>query len=471
MLTNLNFLNVGEKFPPDSERDRMKMYADNKRLFENGHASVYEDEMKRIERVIGNFQDVISYPVVLNFQKKISLKTADLMLGEPPIITANDTAKKESIKAITKNSGLMDIMYQIAIDASRYGDGLLLIRKDGDHGIIDLTQPPIWYPIVSEDNIRNVKYHVLAWCCGKNSDRLRVQIHSKGSYETREYQLDRGMIVKQTANSQEIKTGLDDFAVIQIPNIITSDRATGYDDYTDIDSIIADLMVRIGQIDRILDKHASPSMSGPQSALEQDPVTGEWRLKTGNFFPRDSSEDPDVNYIVWDGQLDANFTQIERLINLLYSISEMGSALFGDMTTKTGQVTSGSALKRLMISPLAKVNRIRTHFDPAVKKAFALCSQLGGKDVVKLTPDDVTITWQDGLPADDKEQADIMSVRTGNKATISQKEAIKKLDNKNDKDADDELAQIQDEETAMMSATVPNAAKQPESTPPDDGGA
>lgn len=456
MLTNLNFLKAGEIFPPASESARLKMYADNKALFETEHASVYADTLKRIERVIGNFQDVISYPVIVNFQKKISLKTADLLLGEPPIITGDEDTgdtKQNAIDAIVKNSGLFDIMYQAAIDASRYGDGLLLIRKDGDHGIIDLTQPPLWFPIVSEDNIRSVQYHVLAWRVGE--ERLKVQIHSKGSYEVREYQLERGTIVKQINTGQVIQTGLDDFAVIQISNMITSDRVTGFDDYTDVDSIVADLMVRIGQVDRILDKHASPSMSGPQSALEQDPKTGEWRLVTSNYFPRDTKEDPPVEYIVWEGQLSANFTQIEKLINLLYSISEMGSALFGDLSTKTGDVPSGSALKRLMISPLAKVSRMRTHFNPGTKKAIALCSQLGGKGIAKLTVDDISINWQDGLPADFKEDAEIMKTRTAGKATMSQHRALVTFDAMSDEQADEELARIQDDEAATMPLAVP----------------
>jgi hypothetical protein len=34
MLTNLNFLNKGEVWPPDSESERLSMYSANRRLFE-----------------------------------------------------------------------------------------------------------------------------------------------------------------------------------------------------------------------------------------------------------------------------------------------------------------------------------------------------------------------------------------------------------------------------------------------------
>ena len=230
-------------------------------------------------------------------------------------------------------------------------------------------------------------------------------------------------IIGDMVKSETYKTRLDDFAVIPISNIITSDRATGIDDYTDIDSIISELMVRVGQVSRILDKHASPSMSGPQSALEKDSQTGEWRLKAGNYFPRDTKEDPEVSYITWEGQLAANFTQIEKLINLLYTISEMGSTVFGD-NSDIGAQSSGYKVKMMTQSALAKVNRIRMRFDPALKKAIKLCSQVPAKDIINLTNEKIEIKWEDGTPQDEREMAEIMQIRTGNKPTISQKSAM-----------------------------------------------
>lgn len=450
MLTNLDFLREGERFPPTSENARLTMYSNNRALFESQHSEVYAEDLKRIERVIGNFGEVISYPVVLNFQKLISLKLADLLLGEQPEITAKDTKKQVVVDDIIKSSDLYNTAYQIAIDVSRFGDGLFYIRDKGGFGKIGLSQPCIWFPIVSPDDIKEIMYHIIAY---KTSDTvLSVKIHSKGSYEERLYRIENDVIMGLNS-SRVVQTGLDDFAVVQVSNVITSDRVTGFDDYTDVDSIISELMVRVGQIARVLDKHASPSVSGPASALMQDPTTGEWKLVMGNYFKRDSMEDPPVSYITWDGQLAANFQQIEKLTNYLYTISEMGSALFGDMTNTTGTAASGTALRRLMMSPLVKVGRLKNRFDPALKKAIALCSQLGK---TKLTTDDITITWKDGLPNDEKEQAEIMNIRTGGKATISQFSAIKSLDDMNDEAAEAELGMIQEEESMLNPFAQPN---------------
>ncbi len=177
----------------------------------------------------------------------------------------------------------------------------------------------------------------------------------------------------------------------------------GIDDYSDLDSIVSELEVRISQISKILDKHAEPSVEGPSSALTRNPNTGEWQLKMGNYFPRDSNEDPSVSYITWDAQLEANFKIIEKLINILSVVSEMGSAIF-DNETKTGQIASGTALRRMMISPLAKTNRVRMRFDSALKKAIKLCSQLGGEGIVDLSKEKINIFWNDGLPGDPKDK-------------------------------------------------------------------
>ena len=145
----------------------------------------------------------------------------------------------------------------------------------------------------------------------------------------------------------------------------------------------------------------------------------------------------------------------------------MGSAIFGDTTGSMGQVASGTALKRLMISPLAKTNRIRMRADSAIKKAFYLCSELGGKDVINLNNADISITWQDGIPADATEEALIIDKRTGGKATMSQKRALMQFDGMAEDDAEEELERIQDEEAMNNPIGEIPFAGGTESTPTD----
>lgn len=461
MLTDLNFLNTGQKWPPPSEAERLSKYSSNRQLFEGRHDIAYADQFKRITRVVGNYQEVVQVEILVNFHQLLSKKVADLLFGEPPkyICGKVKSSQQQSIDKIKENSDLDNTGYMVSLDISRYGDGLFYVRHDGKKGVIDVTQPSIWFPVIDPKNVRVVLYHVLAWTydVGTGKDKktyLYCQIHSKGQFEERTYLLKDGFIEVMTEDPTVKKTGLDDFAIVRVPNLLTSDRIFGIDDYTDIDSIMAEIEVRLSQIAKILDKHAEPSMQGPASALRYDSENDSYSVKAGDYFIVEDQEGK-VEYIVWDAELDANFKFLEMLQNFLFMLSETGAAVFGDFAQKTGQVPSGSALRRLMINILAKVNRVRLRFDPALKKAIKLCSQLGGEGIANLSKEDVSIQWNDGLPGDPKEEAEIMQTRTGSKATMSQRRALKQFDGMSDEDADNELAEIQAEEMAINPTITP----------------
>ena len=191
-----------------------------------------------------------------------------------------------------------------------------------------------------------------------------------------------------------------------------------------------------------------PNMYGDESALDEDPETGEQYFKGGGkYFPVSAGGTP-PGYVVWDAQLEANWKEIEILKEQLYIVSETSEACFGQM--KSGFVESGSGLKRLMIAPLAKAQRIRMKMDPALKKAIKLCSQINGG--TNLKDCSVNISWQDGIPTDELEMSNIMAIRTGStggRPTISTFTAIKRLDNKSDEDVQAELDRIADDTEEM----------------------
>ena len=90
MLYNLDWLKEGKPFPPLCEKPRLHKYLDNEVIFANDcwslHNDVFNQAAARITRVIGNFESYISFPVLFNFQRLLSLKTADLVAGEYPTI-------------------------------------------------------------------------------------------------------------------------------------------------------------------------------------------------------------------------------------------------------------------------------------------------------------------------------------------------------------------------------------------------
>lgn len=473
MLTDLNWIAEGKSFPPDDSdtQERLLMYETNKDLFNGEHGQlggIFDSNLKKLRRVVGNYEDVFDFVTLLNYHKLLSLKVADMTVGENPIIECEDN--KETIELIDENTLLNTKLYQNVIDCSRYGNGVFYIYEDEGKGNFDVIQPSIWMPIVDAKNNKKVINHVIAFA---TDNVLNVEIHYKGYIEKRQYELSDsnnvnriktdiyGRVMVQTNNSKYtigkllaydiVQTGLGDFAIQATSNIVTSDTLTGLDDYTDINSLVCELMVRVGQVSKILDKHSSPSVNAPSSSAQQDPETGEWSLKMGNVFFRDSNDDPEMKYITWDAQLEANFRQIELLLNQLYVLSEMGTTLLGG-EDKGSSNTSGRALKFKMISPLAKVKRLTMFLDPVVKKVIKLLSQLGGEGISDLSKSKITIKWQDGLPADELEQADIIASRKSS-GTMSTKKALMQYDQMSEEQAEMEIDEINNEEVAKNPLT------------------
>ncbi len=461
-LTDLSWLTPGKPFPPPCAKGRLENYRQNRQLFEDKHGEVYKGQFKRIERIIGNFDDVVSYANILNYQKLLSVKTADLVFGEAPTVTVADDALQRVVDDIILNTDFWQHMYMSCIDLSRYGDSIIMHDSTGR---LNTVPPSVWFPVVDEYDLHCFKEHVFCTVFVVDAKRgqygLHTQIHRPSEPEKcdeQDYLLTGepgafkiGDPIKEIKDIAK-RTGLRTCPVYRVSNMLTSDRLFGIDDYRSIDSIVSELMVRISQVSKVLDKHAAPSMTGPSAALERNEYTGEWQLKLGSYFCNDDTSLPPPQYITWDASLESSFKQIDVLINQLYTISEMGSAMFGDISNKTGEVPSGSALRRLMTSPLAKARRIANRYDPVIKKLLSALLELKG---VQCTPAEITITWNDGLPADPAEDAEIANIRTGGKATLSQWTAIKRLDNMSDGDADTELEMILGDDAAATAGSSP----------------
>ena len=85
-----------------------------------------------------------------------------------------------------------------------------------------------------------------------------------------------------------------------------------------------------------------PSMTGPGSALTDDPITGKKILITGSYFERNRQDDAKPEYLTWDGNLQAVQWEIDWLTNQLYTLSEMGAAFLEGVGN--GEANSGTCL-------------------------------------------------------------------------------------------------------------------------------
>lgn len=438
MLTNLDFLSPGQQWPPPSEAERLQKYEQNRLLWEGRHEHVFKAAFQRLLRD----EDRMSIEFVLNWPKRLSTLWADLLLGETPTVSAGeaDSAEQQAVDRLIEENDFWNTAYEGVIDISRYGTGVFKVRFDG-RGIIEAIPPSLWFPVFDPDNIKSVIAHVIGWAYGGEQDRrLKMEIHTPGYIEHREYAMKGDAIGELLTNEQPTATGVPYPLIRPVHNLSTTDNPFGADDYSDLDSIIQELEVRIAQVSRILDKHSDPNMYGDEAALEQD-EQGNWVFRGGGKFFPVSSGGVTPGYVTWDGQLDAQFRTLDWLMEQFYALSETSPAAFGQL--KQGLAESGSALKRLMLAPIAKVNRVRMRLDPALKDVLWYAAELeraqGVSGAVQLG--DISIAWNDGLPDDPREETEL-TVQQVDAGLMSQETAIKHLQRLEGEQLEEEVARI-----------------------------
>lgn len=534
MLRNLAWLAPEQPFPPLKEHARILRYIENEALFDGEHfgdvlrtreriyaregsVSVYQKCAHRISQVIGNFEEVISFPVLLNYQRLMSLKMADLICGEYPTITG--VTRQES-KALEDVRGYCDFdarLFSTTIDISRYGDAVWRVYLDNTgRKTFTCWDPKEWFPIVSQDGTNTITAHVLCWRVNLTESaeglppqwELHAQIHwcdpdKTGTYEERVYAMDSmGQTIKQLLKSNSVDTGLESCAVYHLKAFGTSSTVYGYDDYMPVDSLLAEIMTRIGQISVILDKHADPNITGPVTMLSQDPHTGEYHLKLGKFFAVSQGEQ-EPKYMTWDGHLDAAFNQLEFLVNQLYILSEMGAALLGGQDG-SGTAISGTAMRFKMVNPLAKARRTANSMSRSVRQLFSelssdaevvedVVSSSGGSTATSNTGDSaehsggaeeaplklpvpfkhISIFWADGLPDDPRENVETAKLATGANKMMPLEVGIREYFGRTDEEAQQWLKLIDQENMSAMvlQLTAQEAVQQedPNKPGPQDG--
>lgn len=457
MMINLNFLELSQNFPPDGEIDRLNKYLLYKNLFNNNQSIVLDDILK----VLYPIEDNKIRRVFVNLYKTISDLWSDMLFSVKPNVSSLNAKQNNYIERIIKQNKLWKVCNKVAIDVSRYGNGLFKIRYDANvmRARIEPVSPEIWFPVVNQDNQFEIIQHVLCWTyplnnleSGFNSNTeelLRVEIHNKGSIENRLYLL-KGCKISEKLNitdyfpdvTEFINTGVDDFLVITVENSTSTDSLYGISDYTDIQSIVSELNIILSKYGYDLE-HQGNILTVPLE-LQDQIKNGEIRL-INEAIP---TSKPDVfKKITWDVQSDAINAYLDKLMFFFNLTSNFSPVFYGEL--KQGLVQSGSALKRLIQRTLCKADKLSENFNESLEKLFEVVSLLEVVQNVQGATilDSLSIVFKEGTFEDKKEETDTIALQKNN-GLISHKEAIKQLRGLNDQMAEGELKLInQDKST------------------------
>lgn len=411
MHYDLNFLLPGNCWPAKEDKDRLDVYNFAREQFEltpeDQVRSIVPDGLLRF----GEYREFVHCTKLLGYPRLLTLKTVDMIMGQPPLIVAQaDESKTERIREIRGTCQLNNALKLALIDYSRFGVALLRIFK-GAKGKAAITawNPNDWTPVFYDDGTNRIHYNVIGWFHGKNNTKLTLQIHNteNGSYEERVCSVDSTGQINSIDSSKVYNKTSGKQLLFAIVNTPTTTNPLGTNDYEIINGLLQKAIQRLQAILRVLDEHADPSMTGPHSMLTRAD-NGELVFKTSKYYAVGNDEQK-PEYLVWEANLESSFKAFEELCKQIFLLSEMGEAFLGS-SSGVGNVVSGTAMRFKMISPLEKARRINNEMTEPLKQ---IVSTLLSIEHETLDPKDVSITWRDSLPKDPREVAELARLESG----------------------------------------------------------
>jgi SPP1 family phage portal protein len=476
---------VGEVFPPVEHQERINRYKRNKQLFKGNHFEVFD-------KYNSNNKELLY--IAMNLASIICKKSADFLFGEPFRALADKHEVQEAFERFINDNDLHITNYETALANAYRGDAFYKVRYgqtyggkfstelDPPHVIIEAQNAEYVFPEVDPANVKNIiAFHIAVPVKDGKKWFLKVESHYAGEiiYRTlviKPHETNRDGTIKSfliqgeiVEDAQSVTTGVPMPLVVHIPNFTTDEDWQGIDDLSELTPIFDEINNRLTQIANILDKHADPALAVPAGTIGEDefgnPV---FNIAVNKVFEIDGQEDAKPQYITWNGQIYEAFQELDRLTEMAFTIAEIPSVVLGKGDSGTSG-SSGLAIRWRMNSLLAKINRKRQYYERGLKQVLLVAQML---EIVTETANyELTkpqLVFQDGLPKDELEVANIMAIRTGNKQSMSMKSLLMRFENMTEAEAEAELERIEKDKEEAQKALLELKEKQEPTDDEDD---
>jgi hypothetical protein len=487
---------IGSFYPNITKEhgERITRYRENKKLFKGEHFEILE----KYNDVLPTHQQRTIY-VTTNLAGLIAKKSADFLFGENALYSAgtkDDSAEQKKLDEWVQQNDIHITNYESALSNSYRGDSFYKVRWGQEHGgmvpkeldpfrvIIEAQNAEFVFPeTYPNDSTRVMAYHIAVpgEVLGTDGEEwlLNVESHFPNKIVYRTFRMNpveetidgvsSWRIYAEVGEPREVVTNVPFPLVVHVPNFSTDDSWEGIDDLSELKGLFSELNTRLSQISEILSKHADPAMIVPQGTLVED-ENGQpaYRVGVDKVFEVMQGE-LEPKYLTWNGQLEFAFREVEKILELILMKAEIPAVALGVGDSGTSG-SSGLAIKWRLNSLLAKINRKRQYYDKALKRIFTIAQllEMDRRTKVEFEPFTPHIKFKDGLPEDEMEKATIMQIRTGAKATLSQKRAIMELEGVTEDQAQQILDELEEEAVSAMVANMDTfqvgATEEPEET-------
>jgi hypothetical protein len=370
---------------------------------------------------------VIRPYVAYNLCGLISNKSGDLLFGQVPTLSADNPRQQEALQELVDRCNLLPMLHSLAVNASAEGDCYIeAVEYDGDAYLQEVDGQEI-YPV---GKVRPDGQHAAYVRCQVDDDRklLLVSTYKPGSIERELYEItdtgERGP--RKDVNvwpdrtrvwGDVVQTGLSVNLITWIPNLLLHGKAV-----SDYDGCI-DQQDKVNaantQIARILAKHADPFMAFPRESFDEN---GNIKVSQ-KAIAKGSTPGSVPEYITWSGELEAAMKDRTFAVNAMLTSTETAPVLLG---MEEGAAAEAFRTVRIRaFNSLSKAQRKSLYFSVglkwALRSAQELENTLNGKAGYEIGP--IGVTLRDGIPVDDKEQADTIATLRSAQA-ISRKRMV-----------------------------------------------
>lgn len=399
----------------------------------------------------------------LNVLGLISSKTADLLFGEDAEVKADDELQQAKIAELAERASLAELFKDAAVMASWGGQVYLESCVHQGQVYVQAIAADEVAPVGTIGPDRQYRAYVryLLRDVGPK-DKPRIVLletyYEAGIIRRELWDTDGGQKTKKLDIAQwaaltneativdQESTGVPWPTITWVPNELEEGEAV-----SDYDGLIGlqDLVnAKQTQIANVLAQHSDPAMAFPADLFDQE---GNIRMKY-KVFPM-GADGKIPAYITWEGQLDAAMKDRSFALSSLLITAEMSPALLG---LKEGAAPDAYKKLRLEASnalsmAARKAKTWRSAIRLAIDTAQALDQSIPGN---RYDRGPIGVNLRDGIPVDEKEQAETMSLLAGGKPLASRKRLVSILVPEAAA-AEAELAEIERDDAAQAAANTP----------------
>ncbi len=424
-------LNAYPAFLPMADRVRLERLRQARMLFDGRHEQYFLGErrtrfsFRQVRTEGGNIRTLY---LTFNILRLVSLKAADLLMGEPPLIDSTSPNHAEAIDNLADRTGLHQVLYQAAADASAESEAFLEavifdnqvyiqqvdaaevfpqgpVMPDGQHaaylrrqvdvlpGSEGVTSGGIWLLLETTYRPGSIERH----CWQLDDSKKKV----------REVALDQWPAYTPGSKSshaipQVQATGIAWNTMVWVPNLILRKRAV-----SDYDGGVVSLQdtfnAKCSQLAVVLLKHAQPKLLLPDALGTSDAGGGGARASDEVFYTRQG--DPEPRYVTWDAQLDAAQKDRAFSLNQLLVQTETSPVLLG---LKEGAAPDAYRKVRLeAFNSLTKAARRSVYWTQGIRTILTVASMLE-QTISTVRPyelGDISVELRDGIPVDAVDRA------------------------------------------------------------------